>query len=244
MCEASVSPDTPHFFASFAMIYFDRVTKKYNGGLPAVEDITLSIDPGEFVSIVGHSGAGKTTLLKMLFAEIFPSEGTVYFGSREISDLSDRELLGLRRSIGTIFQDFRLLPTKTVYENIAFAMEVAGKPDEDIQADVPHVLDLVGLSEKMWSFPKELSGGEQQRVAIARAIVNQPDVLIADEPTGNLDPINTHDVVEILKKVNSLGTTVLLTTHNKLVVDSVGRRVITLENGRVIRDDKEGKYIL
>ena len=226
------------------MIYFDRVTKKYNGGLPAVEDITLSIDPGEFVSIVGHSGAGKTTLLKMLFAEIFPSEGTVYFGSREISDLSDRELLGLRRSIGTIFQDFRLLPTKTVYENIAFAMEVAGKPDEDIQADVPHVLDLVGLSEKMWSFPKELSGGEQQRVAIARAIVNQPDVLIADEPTGNLDPINTHDVVEILKKVNSLGTTVLLTTHNKLVVDSVGRRVITLENGRVIRDDKEGKYIL
>ncbi len=226
------------------MIYFDRVTKKYNGGLPAVDDVTLSIDPGEFVSIVGHSGAGKTTLLKMLFAEIFPSEGTVYFGSREISDLSEKELLGLRRSIGTIFQDFRLLPTKTVYENIAFAMEVAGKPDEDIQADVPHVLDLVGLSEKMWNFPKELSGGEQQRVAIARAIVNQPDVLIADEPTGNLDPINTHDVVEILRKVNSLGTTVLLTTHNKNVVDSVGRRVITLENGRVIRDDKQGKYIL
>lgn len=226
------------------MIYFDRVTKKYNGGLPAVEDVTLSIDPGEFVSIVGHSGAGKTTLLKMLFAEIFPTEGSVYFGSREISDLSEKELLGLRRNIGTIFQDFRLLPTKTVYENIAFAMEVAGKPDEDIQADVPHVLDLVGLSEKMWNFPKELSGGEQQRVAIARAIVNQPDVLIADEPTGNLDPINTHDVVEILKKVNSLGTTVLLTTHNKHVVDSVGRRVITLEQGRLIRDDKEGKYVL
>ncbi len=226
------------------MIYFDRVTKKYNGGLPAVEDVTLSIDPGEFVSIVGHSGAGKTTLLKMLFAEIFPTEGSVFFGSREIGDLSEKELLGLRRNIGTIFQDFRLLPTKTVYENIAFAMEVAGKPDEDIQADVPHVLDLVGLSEKMWNFPKELSGGEQQRVAIARAIVNQPDVLIADEPTGNLDPVNTHDVVEILKKVNSLGTTVLLTTHNKLVVDSVGRRVITLEQGRVIRDDKEGKYIL
>lgn len=242
--EAFVSSDTLHFFASFSMIYFDRVTKKYNGGLPAVEDVTLSIDPGEFVSIVGHSGAGKTTLLKMLFAEIFPTEGTVYFGSREIGDLSEKELLGLRRNIGTIFQDFRLLPTKTVYENIAFAMEVAGKPDEDIQADVPHVLDLVGLSEKMWNFPKELSGGEQQRVAIARAIVNQPDVLIADEPTGNLDPINTRDVVEILRKVNSLGTTVLLTTHNKNVVDSVGRRVITLENGRVIRDDKEGKYIL
>jgi cell division transport system ATP-binding protein len=227
-----------------SVIYFDRVTKSYSDGAPAVEDITLSIDPGEFVSIVGHSGAGKTTLLKMLFAEIFPTEGTVYFGSREIAGLSERELLGLRRNIGTIFQDFRLIPTKTVYENVAFAMEVAGKPDEDIQADVPHVLDLVGLSDKLWNFPKQLSGGEQQRVAIARAIVNQPDVLIADEPTGNLDPVNTHDVVEILKKINNLGTTVLLTTHNKSVVDSVGRRVVTLDQGRVIRDDKEGKYVL
>ena len=226
------------------MIYFDRVTKTYSDGPPAVEDITLSIEPGEFVSIVGHSGAGKTTLLKMLFAEIFPTKGTVYFGSREIAGLSEKELLSLRRNIGTIFQDFRLLPTKNVYENIAFAMEVAGKPDEDIQADVPHVLDLVGLSDKMWNFPKQLSGGEQQRVAIARAIVNQPDVLIADEPTGNLDPVNTHDVVEILKKINGLGTTVLLTTHNKSVVDSVGRRVVTLDQGRVIRDDKEGKYVL
>jgi cell division transport system ATP-binding protein len=226
------------------VIYFDRVTKTYSDGAPAVEDITLSIDPGEFVSIVGHSGAGKTTLLKMLFAEIFPTEGTVYFGSREIAGLSERELLGLRRNIGTIFQDFRLIPTKNVYENVAFAMEVAGKPDEDIQADVPHVLDLVGLSDKLWNFPKQLSGGEQQRVAIARAIVNQPDVLIADEPTGNLDPVNTHDVVEILKKINNLGTTVLLTTHNKSVVDSIGRRVVTLDQGRVVRDDKEGKYIL
>lgn len=226
------------------MIYFDRVTKTYSAGPPAVEDITLSIDPGEFVSIVGHSGAGKTTLLKMLFAEIFPTEGSVFFGSREIAGLSDRELLGLRRNIGTIFQDFRLLPTKNIYENVAFAMEVAGKPDEDIQADVPHVLELVGLAEKMWNFPRELSGGEQQRVAIARAIVNQPDVLIADEPTGNLDPVNTHDVVEILKKINNLGTTVLLTTHNKSVVDSIGRRVVTLDQGRVVRDDKEGKYII
>lgn len=226
------------------MIYFDRVTKTYSDGPPAVEDITLSIDPGEFVSIVGHSGAGKTTLLKMLFAEIFPTEGAVYFGSREIAGLSERELLGLRRNIGTIFQDFRLIGTKNIYENVAFAMEVAGKPDEDIQADVPHVLELVGLSDKMWNFPKQLSGGEQQRVAIARAIVNQPDVLIADEPTGNLDPVNTHDVVEILKKINNLGTTVLLTTHNKSVVDSIGRRVVTLDQGRVIRDDKEGKYVL
>ena len=227
------------------MIYFDKVTKVYfDGAAPAVEDITLGIEPGEFVSIVGHSGAGKTTLLKMLFAEVFPSEGAVYFGSREIGRLSTRELLKLRRNIGTIFQDFRLLPTKNVYENIAFALEVAGRSDEDIQADVPHVLDLVGLADKIWSFPRELSGGEQQRVAIARAIVNQPDVLIADEPTGNLDPINAHDIVEILKKINDLGTTVLLTTHNKMVVDSIGRRVVTMDQGRVVRDDKEGKYAL
>ena len=226
------------------MIYYDKVTKFYNGGRPAVVEITLGIEPGEFVSIVGHSGAGKTTLLKLLFAEIFPTEGTVYFGSREIGELSDKELLELRRNIGTIFQDFRLLPTKNVYENVAFAMEVAGRGDEDIKADVPHVLDLVGLADKMWSFPKELSGGEQQRVAIARALVNQPDVLIADKPTGNLDPINTHDIVEILKKINDLGTTVLLTTHNKTVVDSIGRRVVTLDQGRVVRDDKQGKYVL
>ncbi len=227
------------------MIYFDKVTKIYfDGAPPAVQDITLGIEPGEFVSIVGHSGAGKTTLLKMLFAEVLPTEGSVFFGSREIGELSDSELLKLRRNIGTVFQDFRLLPTKTVYENIAFALEVAGKTDEDIRADVPHVLDLVGLSDKLWSFPHQLSGGEQQRVAIARAIVNQPDVLIADEPTGNLDPINAHDVVEILKKINDLGTTVLLTTHNKSVVDSVGRRVVTMDQGRIVRDDKQGKYVL
>src|SRR6185436_6265384 len=204
------------------MIYFDKVTKIYfDGAPPAVADVTLGVEPGEFVSVVGHSGAGKTTLLKMLFAEVVPTEGAVFFGEQNISDLQNGELLRLRRNIGTIFQDFRLLPTKNVYENIAFALEVAGKSDEEIQADVPHVLELVGLSDKIWSFPHELSGGEQQRTAIARAIVNQPDVLIADEPTGNLDPINTHDVVEILKKINDLGTTVLLTTHNKSIVDSV-----------------------
>jgi len=227
------------------MIYFDKVTKTYfDGAAPAVLDITLGVDPGEFVSIVGHSGAGKTTLLKMLFAEVIPTEGAVFFGSREVSKLSNGELLKLRRNIGTIFQDYRLLSTKNVYENIAFALEVAGRNDEDIAGDVPHVLDLVGLSDKIWSFPHQLSGGEQQRVAIARAIVNQPDVLIADEPTGNLDPINTHDIVEILKKINDLGTTVLLTTHNKSVVDSIGRRVVTMDQGRIVRDDKEGKYSL
>ena len=227
------------------MIYFDKVTKVYFTGSPAaVQDVTLNIDPGEFVSIVGHSGAGKTTLLKMLFAEVVPTEGSVFFGSRSVGELSQNELLRLRRNIGTIFQDFRLLGTKNIYENIAFALEVAGKSDEDIQADVPHVLELVGLADKIWNFPHELSGGEQQRVAIARAIVNQPDVLIADEPTGNLDPINTHDVIEILKKINDLGTTVLLTTHNKTVVDSIGRRVVTMDQGRVVRDDAQGKYVL
>ena len=227
------------------MIYFDKVTKIYtDGGPAAVEDITLGVEPGEFVSLVGHSGAGKTTLLKMLFAEVLPTEGTIFFGEREVSKLSSRELLKLRRNIGTVFQDFRLIPTKNVFENIAFALEVAGKSDEDIQGDVPHVLDLVGLSDKIWSFPHQLSGGEQQRIAIARAIVNQPDVLIADEPTGNLDPINAHDIVEILKKINDLGTTVLLTTHNKTVVDAIGRRVVTMDQGRIVRDDKQGKYVL
>lgn len=230
---------------SVVMIYFDKVTKVYYDGVPpAVQDVTLGIEPGEFVSIVGHSGAGKTTLLKMLFAEVLPTEGSVYFGSRQIDELKTDELLKLRRNIGTVFQDFRLLGTKNVYENIAFALEVAGKSDEDIQADVPHVLELVGLPDKIWSFPNELSGGEQQRIAIARAIASQPDVLIADEPTGNLDPINAHDVVEILKKINDLGTTVLLTTHNKTIVDSIGRRVVTMDQGRIVRDDKQGKYVL
>lgn len=226
------------------MIRFDKVTKLYNGGRPALQDVTLGIEPGEFVSIVGHSGAGKTTLLKLLFAEERPTEGIVFFGSNSISDLLPRELTKVRRQMGTVFQDYRLLPTKNVYENIAFAMEVAGKPDEDIRADVPYVLELVDLGDKMWSFPKELSGGEQQRVAIARAIVNQPDVLIADEPTGNLDPINTYEVVQILKKINDLGTTVLLTTHNRGVVESVGKRVVTMDQGRIIRDDPSGKYTL
>lgn len=226
------------------MIRFDNVSKHYNGGRPALCEVTLSIEPGEFVSIVGHSGAGKTTLLKLLFAEEHPTEGAVYFRENSITELLPRELVKVRRQMGTVFQDFRLLPSKTVYENIAFAMEAAGKADDEIKADVPYVLELVDLPDKMWSFPKELSGGEQQRVAIARAIVNQPDVLIADEPTGNLDPINTYEVVQILKKINDLGTTVLLTTHNRGVVDSVGRRVITMDQGRVIRDDPNGKYVL
>lgn len=226
------------------MIYFDNVSKVYNNDSMALEGINFSVEPKEFISIVGHSGAGKTTLLKMLLAEDCPSEGSVFFESTDIHTLPKKGLSQFRKRIGTVFQDFRLLPHKTAYENVAFAMEVAGRSDEEIESDVPHALDLVDLGDKIWNFPHELSGGEKQRVAIARAIVNQPDLIIADEPTGNLDPINTYDVVQILKKINDLGTTVLLTTHNKGVIDSLGKRVITIDRGRIIRDDKHGRYVL
>ncbi len=226
------------------MIYFDNVSKTYSDNSVALESVTFSIEPKEFVSIVGHSGAGKSTLLKMLLAEEKPTDGSVFFESKNIHNLKKNEINEFRRSIGVVFQDFRLLPNKTVYENIAFAMEAAGKTDDEIEGDVPHVLDLVDLGHKIWAFPHELSGGEKQRVAIARAIVNQPDIIIADEPTGNLDPINTYDIVQILKKINDLGTTVLLTTHNKGVIDSLGKRVITMVDGKIVRDDKEGRYIL
>ncbi len=228
------------------MIYFDKVSKKYTNHRESValEDITLSVSHGEFVSIVGHSGAGKTTLLKLLLAEEAPSEGSIFFESVNVHALRKNDISKLRRRMGMIFQDFRLLPDKMVYENISFAMEAAGRSDEEIAFDVPHVLSLVDLAGKEWNFPHELSGGEKQRVAIARAIVNQPDVLIADEPTGNLDPVNTYEIVQILKKINDIGTTVLLTTHNKGVIDALGRRVITMDKGKVVRDDERGKYSL
>lgn len=226
------------------MIYFDKVSKVYSDESIALQDVSFVVEPKEFLSIVGHSGAGKTTLLRLLLAEEFPTEGKVFFESVDVHNLRRKDVTKLRRRIGAVFQDFKLIPNKTAYENIAFAMEAAGKSDEEIQADVPHVLNLVDLGKKIWSFPHELSGGEKQRVAIARAIVNQPDVIIADEPTGNLDPINTYEIVKILQKINELGTTVILTTHNKGVVDSIGKRVITLDQGKVIRDDKKGKYVL
>lgn len=226
------------------MIFFDRVSKVYPDDSVALQNVTLSIEPNEFVSIVGQSGAGKTTLLKMFLAEEMPSDGKVFYESTDVHALSKDEINGLRRKVGMVFQDFRLLPDKTVYENIAFTMEAAGRTDEEIEADVPHVLELVDLSPKVWNFPRELSGGEKQRVAIARALVNQPDIIIADEPTGNLDPVNTYDVVQILKKINDLGTTVILTTHNKGIIDSLGKRVIAMERGKVVRDDKEGKYFI
>ncbi len=226
------------------MIRFEKVTKFYNGGPAAVDNITLSIESGELVSIVGQSGAGKSTLLKMIFAEEQPSEGKVFFEDRDIATMNKKELNVMRRKIGAVFQDFRLLPKKTVYENIAFAMEAAGQSEENIVSDVPYVLDLVDLSEKMDNFPHELSGGEQQRIAIARAIVNQPDIVVADEPTGNLDPISAYEVVQILKKINDLGTTVILSTHNKEIIESLEERVITMDQGKITRDDKSGKYVL
>lgn len=223
------------------MIYFDNVTKIYDDETIALSDINLKIAPHEFVSIVGHSGAGKSTLLKLMLAEELPSEGSVFFESEDIHMMRPSDITQLRQKIGSIFQDFRLIPNKTVYENIAFAMEVAGRSDEEIEQDVPYVLQLVDLERKALNFPSQLSGGEKQRVAIARALVNQPDVLIADEPTGNLDPSNTYDVVQILKKINDLGTTIILTTHNKGIIDELQKRVITIENGRIVNDDPTGK---
>ena len=226
------------------MIHFDKVTKIYSDDSIALDEVDLHINEKEFVSIVGHSGAGKTTLIKMILAEEKPTRGTVSFESVDVHKLKRSKVPQYRRRIGTVFQDYRLIPGKTVFENIAFAMEAAGRTDVEISADVPHVLELVDLGRKIWNFPHELSGGEKQRVAIARAIVNQPDVIIADEPTGNLDPVNTFEIIQILKKINDLGTTVILTTHNKGVIESVGKRVVTMEKGKIVRDDKVGKYVI
>ncbi|KKT00025.1 MAG: Cell division ATP-binding protein FtsE [Candidatus Nomurabacteria bacterium GW2011_GWF2_43_8] len=222
------------------MIYFNNVSKIYKDAT-ALEDVTFTVETGEFVSVVGHSGAGKTTLVKMILADENPTGGTVFFESIDVHKLKNHDLTKLRRRIGVVFQDYKLLSNKTAYENIAFAMEAVGKTDEEIKNDVPHVLELVDLSHRVSHFPNQMSGGEQQRLAIARAIINQPELIIADEPTGNLDPVNTHEVVQIFKKINDLGTTVILTTHNRGVIESVGKRIITMENGKIIRDTKHNK---
>jgi cell division transport system ATP-binding protein len=190
---------------------------------------------------VGPSGAGKTTLNKLLLAEEEPTEGTVLLENADINAFSTAQTTQLRRRIGTVFQEFRLLSGKTAYENIAFAMEAAGKSDEEIVSDVPHVLQLVDLQNRMFHFPSQLSGGEKQRLAIARAIINQPEVLIADEPTGNLDVANTKEVIHILKKINDLGTTVILTTHDPEVIKAVGNRIVSMERGRIVGDEHKGK---
>jgi len=225
------------------MISFQNVTKNYNGST-ALEKVSFKVQPNEFVTIVGRSGAGKSTILKLLIAEDKPTKGQIFFADYEVNKLKAKDLPEFRRHIGVIFQDFRLLPQKTVFENVAFALEVWGRPQKEINELVPQVLDMVGLGDKVFNFPPELSGGEKQRVAIARAMITRPDVIIADEPTGNLDPFNTWEVIKLLTKINELGSTVILATHDKEIVTTLGRRVITLESGKVIKDDPNGKFIL
>jgi len=229
------------------MIIFQNVSKLYgaNGhNMAALQDASFTINPKEFVSLVGKSGAGKSTIIKLLIGEEKPSKGRIIFGSYDVNKLKNSEMHMLRRKIGVIFQDFRLLPNKNAYENVAYALEMAGRPQSDIVEFVPQVLELVGLKSKANNFPRELSGGEKQRVAIARAMINHPDVIVADEPTGNLDPINTWEIIRLLIEINKLGTTVILATHNKDIINHLDNRVITMDQGKIIRDEEKGKYIL
>lgn len=226
------------------MIHFRDVSKIYSSDVAALRNINLDIESGEFVSIVGQSGTGKSTLLKLLILEEFPTAGQVFFHKRDLTTLSKREIPFHRRRIGVVFQDFKLLPKRTVLENVAFALEVAGKSSREIRQNAGQILEIVGLPDKASKYPTQLSGGEQQRVAIARALVNHPEVLVADEPTGNLDMINTWEIIELLLRINKLGTTVLLATHNKETVDRINRRVVALDKGVIIRDQKEGKYMI
>lgn len=224
------------------MILLDRVSKEYIKGSPALKNITLHVEPKEFVIVVGSSGAGKSTLLKLLTREEKPSNGKIVVGGIDYDSLRDKDIPMLRRKIGTVFQDFKLLPNRTAYENAAFALEIVGMSNREIRHTVPRVLDIVGLKNKADNFPHELSGGERQRVAIARAIARQPKILIADEPTGNLDPKHAWDIVRILQKINRFGTTVLLTTHNKEIVNKLKRRVVTIKDGTIAKDQARGKY--
>ncbi len=224
------------------MIDMQNVSKHY-GTHRVLDDINLSIEAGEFVSLVGQSGAGKSTLIKLLTREEEASGGRIYVAGRDIAELSRSELPIYRRKIGVIFQDFRLLSQKTVAENIAYALEVCGATSADIKRRVPKILELVGLDDRATNYPPELSGGEQQRVAIARALIHSPKILIADEPTGNLDPVNTWEIIDLLYRINQLGTVILLATHNKSVVDRLRRRVVELRGGKVVRDEERGGYV-
>lgn len=228
------------------MISFTNVSKQYGNGANHIvlQDITLKIEPQEFITLVGKSGAGKSTLVKLMIGEEKPTNGKIIIAGKEVNRMRSSELPALRRRIGVVFQDFRLLPKKNVYENVAFAMEVAGRPQMEIKDIVPQMLDMVGLAERAEHFPHQLSGGEKQRVAIARAMINRPMVIVADEPTGNLDPINTGDIVKLLIKINELGTTVILATHSKDIVDALSKRVVSLDGGKIIRDEQNGTYIL
>ena len=218
------------------MIRFENVSKTYKNGTPALKDIRLDIEKGEFVFLVGASGSGKTTFLRLLLREELPDTGRILEAGRDISDLPKWRVPYLRRNIGCVFQDFRLLPNKTVFENVAFALEVIGRPRSTVESQVPQILELVGLSDKSDSLPHELSGGEQQRVAVARAFVNRPLILLADEPTGNLDPANSESIMALLERINRTGTTVVMATHDKALVDRMRRRVVELDRGEMIRD--------
>ena len=226
------------------VIEFDDVSKFYIGNVGAVKNISLKINMGEFISLVGPSGAGKSTLIKLLTGEEKPTSGRILVAGRDIPKLKKKELPFFRRKVGVIFQDFKLLPKKTVYENIAFALEVSDSTNEEIADKVPKIVELVGLTSRVNALTEELSGGEKQRVSIARALVHNPKLLIADEPTGNLDPVSTWEIIELLFKINKQGTIVLLATHDKEVVDTLQRRVVTLREGQVISDQLKGKYIL
>lgn len=226
------------------IIRFENVTKIFPNDVVVLKDINLVIQPGEFVSIVGSSGVGKSTLLKLIYAEEEPTEGEVYFNERPISSIRRKHLPFFRRNIGAVFQDYKLLQQKTAFENVAYALEVDGRSTADINQEVPEILEIVGLGEQMHKFPKQLSGGEQQRVSFARALIHRPKVIIADEPTGNLDPVSTDEIIQLLLEINAFGTTVLLATHNKGIVDKIGKRVVVLSNSRIVHDQNKGKYTL
>lgn len=227
-----------------SVIEFINVSKVYPGHVIAADGVTFSVPLGEFVSLVGPSGAGKSTLIRLLTCEEGPSSGEIYVAGRDVTRLNAKELPYYRRKVGVIFQDFKLLPKKTVFENIAFALEVAGASNADINDKVPKIVEIVGLTKRVKAMSEELSGGEKQRVSIARALVHKPKILIADEPTGNLDPVTTWEIIELLFKINRQGTIVLLATHDKEVVDALQRRVITMRDGKIIADNPHGKYIL
>ncbi len=226
------------------MIKFDKVTKIYPPNTAVLQDISFEIKEGEFVSIVGKSGAGKTTLTRLILGLEEPTYGDVYFKDKNISAADPSEIQKIRRSIGCIYQDYKLLSAKTVYENVAYIMEVEGRGHGEIKKEVPKILELIGLKDKTDNFPKELSGGEQQRLSVARALVNYPKLIIADEPTGNLDPYNTYEVIYLLEKINKAGTTIILLTHDREIINKLGKRVVTLVGGRIIRDESAGRFII
>jgi cell division transport system ATP-binding protein len=231
------------------MINLQNVTKTYPARVGskekiALDNVSFEIEKQEFVSIVGKSGSGKTTLLKLILGEEKPTQGRVFFDGQDVHRLRKSQLPFLRKRIGTVFQDYKLFPNKTAHENVAYVMEVIGKTNEEIKRDVPQVLEIVGLTDHANNFPDELSGGERQRVAFARALIHRPDVILADEPTGNLDPYNTFEIIRLLIKIYELGTTVILSTHDREVINALGKRVITLEDGKVIRDEERGRFIL